>query len=243
MPDRGKLVLSAEHGHVAEGERHPAGLAPGDYVRLSVADNGTGMDAATLARMGEPFFTTKPQGEGTGLGLAMVKGFAEQSGGGLSIISTPGAGTTVVIWLRQAIGQVTHSRENEHGEQVAAVTSARILVVDDDDLVREMVAAQLEAAGFATLGASSGIEALALIEAGEVVDAMISDLSMPGMNGVTTIQQARAMRPGLPCFLLTGYVGERAALAADNSFTLVRKPISGRTLAAQIEATLEGARG
>ena len=104
------------------------------------------------------------------------------------------------------------------------------------------MAASLDDAGFITLVASSGAEALALIEAGEVVDAMISNLSMPGMNGVTTIQKARALRPGLPCFLLTGYAGERAALSAENTFTLVRKPITGRALVAQIEAVLEGAK-
>ena len=85
-------------------------------------------------------------------------------------------------------------------------------------------------------------EALALIESGEVVDALVSDLSMPGWNGVVTIQKARALRPGLPCFLLTGYVGERAALSARDAFTLVRKPISGQALVARLEAGLEAAR-
>jgi CheY-like chemotaxis protein len=114
--------------------------------------------------------------------------------------------------------------------------------VDDDDLVREILAAALEEAGLSTLVASSGFEAIALIEAGEIVDAMVSDLSMPGINGVTTIRKVRELRPHLPCFLLTGYVGERAALGAEDAFTLVRKPVSGRALAAQIEASLEGAK-
>jgi CheY-like chemotaxis protein len=104
------------------------------------------------------------------------------------------------------------------------------------------LAASLENAGFTTLVASNGVEALTLIQSGEVVDAMVSDLSMPGMNGVTTIQKVRALRPRLPCFLITGYVGERAALAAGNEFTLIRKPVPGQVLAAQIEAALEGAR-
>jgi CheY-like chemotaxis protein len=89
---------------------------------------------------------------------------------------------------------------------------------------------------------SSGLEAIALIEAGEIVDAMVSDLSMPGINGVTTIRKVRELRPQLPCFLLTGYIGERAALGVEDTFTLVRKPVSGRALAAQIEAGLEGAK-
>jgi len=242
MPDGGTLVLSAEADHVRDGQVHPAALAAGDYVRLTIADNGIGMDAAVLARVNEPFFTTKPQGQGTGLGVPMVKGFAEQSGGGLSIASTPGSGTTVVLWLRQASDTVVSSPDADSHLNMGHGPSARILIVDDDDLVRETVAAQLEAEGLLTLVASSGPEAIALIEAGEVIDAMVSDLSMPGMNGVTAIEKVRAMRPGLPCFLMTGYVGERAALSSANAFTLVRKPISGRALVAQIEASLEGAR-
>jgi CheY-like chemotaxis protein len=105
-----------------------------------------------------------------------------------------------------------------------------------------MLAAQPGEAGFTTLVAASGLEALALVESGEVVDAMVSDLSMPGMNGVTIIRKARALRPGLPCFLLTGYVGERAALSTEDTFTLVRKPVSIGALVALIEATLEGAK-
>jgi PAS domain S-box-containing protein len=244
MPGGGTIILSAEAENVAEGHHHPAGLAPGDYVRLSFADNGTGMDAATLARVSEPFFTTKPQGQGTGLGLAMVKGFTEQSGGGLSITSTPGQGTTVTMWLHQATTDVvrTGGDDDQHGVPIGLQLSARILLVDDDDLIRETLAELLEEAGFTTLVAASGLEALALVESGEVVDAMVSDLSMPGMNGVTIIRKARALRPGLPCFLLTGYVGERAALSTENTFTLVRKPVTIRALVALIEATLEGAK-
>ena len=242
MPAGGTLTLAAEVAHVPGDGRHPARLAPGDYVRLRVTDNGTGMDAATFIRAGEPFFTTKPPGLGTGLGLTMVKGFAEQSGGALSISSSPGAGTTVVIWLPQALGGVVAACASDIGMETGIGMSGRILLVDDDDLVRDVLSAELETEGFTTLMAASGGEALALIEAGEAVDAMVSDMSMPGLNGVTTIQRARALRPRLPCFLLTGYVGERNALSAENSFTLVRKPVAGRTLATQIEAALEGAR-
>jgi CheY-like chemotaxis protein len=199
------------------------------------------MDAATLARASEPFFTTKATGCGTGLGLAMVKAFAEQSGGAMTIATTPGVGTTVVVWLGQAKDHVTTGKPEETGGRLTRSNSARILLVDDDDLVRETLAAQIEELGFATLVAASGSEALALLQAGEAVDALVSDLSMPGMNGVVTIQSARALRPRLPCFLLTGYVGERAALSGGDAFTLVRKPISGQALVARIEACLEAA--
>ncbi len=149
MPDGGALILSAAAEHVAENEHHTAGLTPGDYVRLSVVDNGTGIDAATLARVSEPFFTTKGPGRGTGLGLAMARGFAEQSGGALSIASTLGKGTTVTMWLHQSADEVAVSaQDNEDGADTATVEiSARILLVDDDDLVREILAAALEEAG------------------------------------------------------------------------------------------------
>jgi PAS domain S-box-containing protein len=242
MPDGGTLLLSARAEHVAEGADHPAGLVAGDYVRLSFADTGTGMDAATLTRASEPFFTTKAPGRGTGLGLAMARGFAEQSGGALSIASAPGRGTTVVMWLRQASGEAPRVRKDVPSARVASGVSARVLVVDDDEGVRETVADQLDAAGFVSLVAASGVEALALIEAGEPVDAMVSDLSMPGISGVTTIQKVHALRPQMPCFLLTGYVGESAAFSREDDFTLVRKPVTGPVLAALIEAALEGAR-
>jgi PAS domain S-box-containing protein len=244
MPNGGKLTLAAEIAHVAaRGDaRHPVGLAPGAYVRLSVADTGTGMDAATLAQATDPFFTTKPLGHGTGLGLPMVKTLVEQSGGAMSITSTPGAGTTVALWLPQARNEQAPARCDTHGGTTALDGSVRVLLVDDDDMVRETLAAQLEDLGFTILVASGGAEAVALLEAGEAVDAMVSDLSMPDMDGVTTIQKARILSPKLPCFLLTGYVGERATLAAGDAFTLIRKPISAQALAARIETELETTR-
>jgi CheY-like chemotaxis protein len=196
------------------------------------------MDAATLARVTEPFFTTKPPGKGTGLGLAMVRGFAEQSGGGLSIESELAKGTTITLWLRTADTQVIQ------GERKSAVVPScsnepagvfRILLVDDDDLVRETLAAELEALGCATLVACNGTEALALLKSGETLDALVTDLLMPGMNGIETIQKARHIRPGLQCFLLTGYAGDaRTSVTSSSEFTLVLKPIAARELLARI---------
>jgi PAS domain S-box-containing protein len=241
MPAGGTLTLAAAVDEVATGAVHPAGLQPGRYVRLAVTDTGTGMSAEVLARITEPFFTTKRKGEGTGLGLPMVKGFAEQSGGALLIDSIPGAGTTVRLWLRQAEDKAFVPAPTPSDDRSLPGGTARVLLVDDDDLVRETLAEQFEELGFGVLVASNGPEALALLQAGEAVDVLISDLSMPGMNGVDTIGKARELRPGLTCFLLTGYVGERAALAAEGTFTLVRKPVSARTLAAKVMGQLEGA--
>ncbi|MFL5255275.1 MAG: ATP-binding protein [Rhodopila sp.] len=243
MPSGGILTLSAEPVDSADSDDHPAGLAPGAYVRLSVSDTGTGMDAATLAQATEAFFTTKPPGQGTGLGLPMVKALAEQSGGAMTIASTPGAGTTVTLWLPRARDERIRVANETGGRRTALEASARILLVDDDVMVRETLAAQLEDLGFGIVTASGGAEAIALLEGGEAVNALVSDLSMPEMDGVTTIGKARTLRPEMPCFLLTGYVGERAALAAGDTFTLIRKPVSAQALAARIEASLEVAAG
>jgi PAS domain S-box-containing protein len=241
MPDGGILTLSAEAvGPVDVGAR-PDTLTAGWYVRISVADTGSGMDAATVRHMAEPFFTTKPLGSGAGLGLAMVKAFTEQSGGAMAITSNLGAGTTVDLWLPQAMDDTVLNRVEDNQAVPIRTTVTRIMLVDDDDLVRETVAAQMEELGCSTIVACSGSEAVALIEAGAAFDALVSDLSMPGMNGLDTIRKARTLRPGLPCFLLTGYVGDRAALEAGDDFTIVHKPVSGRKLAARIEAGLETA--
>jgi PAS domain S-box-containing protein len=238
MPAGGVLTISAKPVVVREGEAHQAELAPGAYVRIDVTDTGTGMDTATQARAVEPFFTTKPQGQGTGLGLALVKGFTEQSGGGMAIQSALGAGTTVSLWLRQAPANVVHGPVQTGRTRRPETSSARILVVDDDDLVRETVTALLEGAGFCVAAAACGADGVALIETGDTPDALLCDLSMPGMNGIETIKRARELLPGLPCFLLTGYAGERAALENGDAFTLLRKPISASALIAQLEAGL-----
>lgn len=235
MPDGGELILAAKVGRVRQGDQQQAGLPPGRYVCISVTDNGTGMDAATLARVSEPFFTTKPVGQGTGLGVPMVKGFAEQSSGGLTIVSTLGVGTTVTIWLPYAKDEGRHVREDDNAGAAPATGSIRVLLVEDDDLVRETLVAALEGEGVTTIAAASGQDALALIESGTIVDAIVSDFSMPGMHGAKTIQKARELRPGLPCILLTGYLADLDLQSADD-FTLLHKPITGRELRMTIEA-------
>jgi CheY-like chemotaxis protein len=204
------------------------------------------MDAATLARAGQPFFTTKALGAGTGLGLPMAKGFAAQSGGGLSIQSGTGAGTTVELWLPEAVPHAAPAAANP----VAAAMPpngpsrqyARVLVVDDEKHVRDVLATQLEEAGYDVLVAPDGGRALSLIAAGEVVDVLVTDLSMPGMNGLAVIRGAQQHRPGLPAILLTGYAGDSAAMAAagslGGSFLLLRKPIPMQDLVDRIKTLL-----
>ena len=253
MPGGGRLTLAATAEIMpADGSPHPLGLAPGRYVRISLADAGTGMDATTLARATEPFFTTKPSGAGTGLGLPMVRGFVEQSGGKLDIASSPGTGTTVSLYLPAAegAGVVAATEPKDAGEAPApgpaATVVARILLVDDEDLLREVLAEQLEDAGYEVQMVANGADALALLAADERVDLLITDLSMPGMDGLAVIRAARDVRPGLPTVLLTGYAGESAAIAADaattGSFSLLRKPIRLRELTDRLQSLLAARR-
>ncbi len=242
MPAGGTLMFSAREEVLPPGAKPTIpSLAPGRYICLSVSDSGTGIDRATLARVFEPFFTTKPQGQGTGLGLAMAKGFAEQSGGGLAIESALGRGTTVAIWLPQATSPVSVVGE-ARGAAGSQQAETRVLLLDDDALVRETLALQLESAGHAVLAAASGTEALALVNAGEPVDILVTDLSMPDMDGLAVIRGAQERRPGLPAVLLTGYAGDGATLAisgaVSGTFSLLRKPVSASQLLDRVAALL-----
>ncbi len=245
MPDGGMLTLSATEQKVAEGDatRPVASLMAGRYICLSVRDTGKGMDTALLARVGEPFFTTKPAGQGTGLGLPMVKGFAEQSGGAFMVESEPGQGTTVMLWFPQAGGGATlPTTSRTAATNLGRANSPQILVVDDEPAVCETLVDMLKAAGYAVRAAANGTEAVARLDAGEKVDALVTDLTMPGMDGLALIREARERRPGLPVVLLTGYVGDIAALAVGSAqggpFSLLRKPIFGAQLADRVAALL-----
>jgi PAS domain S-box-containing protein len=243
MPDGGTLTFAAGVEVVAEGAAHPADLRPGRYISLTISDSGTGMDRAMLERALEPFFTTKPIGQGTGLGLSMVKGFAEQSGGGLTIVSAPGHGTVVSLWLPAADQKETAPPSSGlTPPQPAADRPRCVVLVDDEVAVRVTLATALEEAGYAVIVSDSGSEALALMATAGAVDVLVSDLSMPGMDGLTVIREAQRVRPGLPAVLLTGYAGHGAQLAVGSalgtSFTLVRKPVAARQLCDCIEALL-----
>lgn len=243
MPQGGALTLSAAAEVLAPGSVHRASLAAGRYVRIAVTDAGAGMDTATLARVFQPFFTTKSPGQGTGLDLAMVKGFAEQSGGGVAIDSTYGQGTTVTIWLPQAAARAPGPAADAatgHDAGVSQASETRVLVVDDNPLVLRTLEAQLRRQGFAVVAAAGGPQALALLDDGLVVDAIVSDLTMAELDGISLIREAQARHPGLAAILLTGYAGDSASLATggkrNGPFAVMQKPSRGSDLANRILA-------
>ncbi len=213
MPGGGRLRIRARNVVVADRPPHPAQLAPGDYAAISLSDTGAGMDDRTLARALEPFFTTKPVGQGSGLGLSMAQGVAAQSGGGLLLESRLGFGTTVTVWLPRG-GEVMHSEPiaaplaeagQQLGEAFPLSPGTVILLVDDDPEVLSAAEYILEFGGHTVCRAEHGAAALALVQAGLRVDLMVADLAMPGMSGVMLADAVRQLQPDLPVLLTTGY--------------------------------------
>ncbi len=236
MPQGGRLTFRAtlEAPSGLPGDTIPDG--PDTWVLLSVIDTGIGMDEETLARVTEPFFTTKEVGKGTGLGLTMAKEFAERSGGTAAIESAPGQGTTVTI--RLPVGEPTPAFVEPIRPPAAVQASrcGRILLVDDEDLVRETVTEELKEMGHEVWPAASPAEALAHLDAGEVVDLIISDLSMPGMDGMALIREARCRRPGMPAILLTG--ADPGEIVGVGEVLLLRKPVVSDHLAQSVASLL-----
>lgn len=209
MPAGGPIIVAARAETLPD--KVPAGLQPGRYVCLSVTDVGHGMDEETLARAVDPFFTTKGVGKGTGLGLAMVHGMAEQSGGRLALRSKKGDGTTAEIWLPVALpstpGKGARPDEaaiTELAPDPAESHPLKILAVDDDNLVLLNTLAMLEALGHTPLEANSGQEALQILR-NDHIDLLITDQLMPQMTGIELVAAARAEQPDLPVILASGY--------------------------------------
>jgi PAS domain S-box-containing protein len=228
MPEGGTLRISASSESV--GSDHGPELRPGAYLRLSVADTGTGMDEATLARAAEPFFSTKGIGKGTGLGLSMAHGLASQLGGALKIRSRPGLGTNVELWLPRSSAAPQVVEEAPHaGPDVGGRGTA--LLVDDEELVRLSTADMLADLGFAVTEAASAEEALRLIDRGQRFDLLVTDHLMPGMTGTDLARAVRSARPDVPVLVVSGYA-ENDGIAPD--LPRLTKPFRKDELAASL---------
>ena len=202
MPEGGRIIIEASEMLTAEGAL--PGLGAGAYVKLSVVDDGEGMDAATLERAREPFFTTKGVGKGTGLGLSMVHGFAEQCGGALTIESVVGLGTTVSLWLPVSEHAAEDAMDSDIHSTEEAETPLVILAVDDDNLVLMNTAGMLEDLGHTVFQAGSATDALRMLQQSRV-DMVVTDHAMPGMTGAQLADAIEEAHPGLPVIIITGF--------------------------------------
>ena len=212
-------------------------LPSGNYVQVGVSDTGHGMDAATQARIFEPFFTTKPVGQGSGLGLATVFGIVRQSGGAVRLRSSPGEGATFSIYLPQVPAETVpaaHARETSRGER----GSGTVLVVEDEAQVRDFTCRVLATHGYHCVEASNGVEALDVVrEGGESIDAVLTDVVMPGLGGGALAQRLAELRPRLPVLFTSAYSGEdvvrRGLIPADAPF--LQKPFTPEALVAKLQ--------
>jgi CheY-like chemotaxis protein/two-component sensor histidine kinase len=231
MPNGGVLTISVKRESVRSG--HRSKLKQGHYVRLSVADTGTGMDADTLARAIEPFFSTKGIGQGTGLGLSMVHGLAAQLGGGLTITSEIGRGTMVEVWLPISAEPLADS--DAPAAAPVAKGRGRALLVDDEELVRMSTADMLNDLGYEVIEASSAEEALRLLKQGAPPDLIVTDHLMPGMSGAELAREVRATSPRLPILIVSGYA-EVEGIAPD--LPRLTKPFRNAELAERLAKLL-----
>jgi PAS domain S-box-containing protein len=234
MQGSGVLTIATANvtlGEPARSEEPPAG----DYVEISVTDTGAGMAQDVLSRAFEPFFTTKETGRGSGLGLSQVLGFAKQSGGGVAISSTAGKGTGVRVFLPKS--QLSLAFEREVAEGTNAPMSARVLLVDDEVAVREVIAQTLRDLGHDVVEAGSGGAALDIIANDPSLDVALLDFAMPGMNGAELARQICARHPRLCVLFVTGYAGTEA-LADIADERIIKKPLRPADLARKLKAAL-----
>ena len=228
MPESGTLLIEAHNRRVSQPHaKAQADMAPGDYVAIKVTDTGTGMPAAIRERVLEPFFTTKPLGQGTGLGLSMIYGFARQSEGRLSIDSKEGEGTTITLYLPRYQGEMKGGVVDQHenkSEQVAT-TGKVILIVEDDPVVRGLLEEILQESGHRTLAAIDGPSGLDILQSDRCVDLVITDLGLPGFGGQQLVSLARNVCPDLKVLFLSAYIERLTDINSfDGNAHLISKP-------------------
>jgi two-component system, cell cycle sensor histidine kinase and response regulator CckA len=244
MPEGGSLTIETENVHLDEAYAHAHGVSqPGPYVRLSVTDNGHGMDAATQARIFEPFFTTKKEGKGTGLGLATVYGIVKQSGGYIWVYSEPGRGTTFRIYLPRAAEDATVVRPAPPPATTNLRGTETILVVEDDESLRRMAAEALQLFGFRVLQAPSAEDALTVIEQSNGIDLLLTDIVMPHMSGRELARQLATRRPDLKIIFMSGYAEQAAVRQGliDPHQAFISKPFTPEALVRKLRSVLDGA--
>ncbi|MEK6775405.1 MAG: PAS domain S-box protein [bacterium] len=241
MPSGGRLIIeTADVMLDRDDPQYSEEIKPGAYVMLSVTDSGQGISPEIQEKIFEPFFTTKEQGKGTGLGLAMIYGIVKQHNGHISVYSKPGNGTTFKIYLPVSEEEVME--EDQDKPYKIPRGTETIMIVDDDASVRRLVVDMLEPLGYRLFGASSGAEAMQILDtfAGEI-DLLLTDVIMPGMNGKELAEAFRSMHPGAKVIFMSGYTAETIDRHGvfPPGVTLVQKPLTMKKLADKIREILD----
>ncbi|WP_233124601.1 hybrid sensor histidine kinase/response regulator [Agrobacterium vaccinii] len=243
MPNGGRITIRTENTRLDARGADESGLPEGEYVCLRITDTGTGIPADVLDKVFEPFFTTKPLGQGTGLGLSMIYGFAQQSGGKVEISSEQNAGTTVSIFLPHHIldGEIEDERIDTRTPGGARAQET-VLVVDDEPTVRMLISDVLQEFGYTVIEAADSATGLKILQSDVGIDLLVSDVGLPGgMDGRQMADAARQSRPGLKVLFVTGYA-ENAAVRdgkLDPGMAVLTKPFAVETLAAQVRELIE----
>ena len=241
MPDGGTITITTAAVHLTPEEGAAMDLAEGDYVTLTVADTGVGMTPEVLAKVFEPFYTTKPIGQGTGLGLSMVYGYMRQANGGVRILSQPGKGTQVQLYM-PCLGGDLDILPSEESRSAPLGVGEVVLVVEDEAVVRSLIVEVLGELGYQTLEAGNAQEAMPFLENPQRIDLMISDVGLPGMNGRQLADLAQANRPELKVLLATGYAeGSNVEGYLAANMEIITKPFAIDALANKISEMLNPA--
>ncbi len=245
MPDGGRITIETGNKWLDERAARERDLQPGQFISLCVTDTGVGMTPEIRARAFDPFYTTKPLGEGTGLGLSMIYGFARQSGGQVRIYTELGVGTTMCIYLPRHYGATDEEPDAPFAgleEAPRADSQQTVLVVDDEPTIRMLVLEVLEELGYTALEAGEGAAAIRILQSNARIDLVITDVGLPGaMNGRQVADAALALRPELKVLFITGYA-ENAVIGNGQlgpAMTLITKPFAMDALATKVRALLE----
>jgi nitrogen-specific signal transduction histidine kinase/ActR/RegA family two-component response regulator len=240
MPRGGKLIVETEVFDVEQSFAREHSMSPGRYVMLAVSDNGVGMDEATRSRIFEPFFTTKESGKGSGLGLATVYGIVKQAGGHILVHSEPGQGTTFKIYLPSAEHKVGMGAQAQEQALPARREGVKILLVEDDSIMRKVTRKILEEHGYTVLEAIDGEAALAVIASNSTrIDLILTDVVMKGMSGPELVLQLMDWRPEMKVVYISGYTGELVPHQEVRSgIRLLEKPFTRLRLLKTIDEAL-----
>jgi PAS domain S-box-containing protein len=244
MPEGGRLTIETANMWLDARAARERDMQPGQYVAICVSDTGVGMSSEVKARAFDPFFTTKPTGQGTGLGLSMIYGFTQQSGGQVRIYSEEGEGTTVRIYLPRHQGEADEEQEQTMlSDAPRAEAGETVLIVDDEPSVRMLVTDVLEELGYAAIEAADGVAGLKLLESDMRIDLLITDVGLPGgVNGRQMADAARRVRPKLRVLFITGYA-ENASIGNGRlapGMHMMVKPFGMEMLASRIKAIIGG---